>query len=257
MKTIGRKIVGLLQVFLEVIYPPLSVCPICDQEFMEEYPRLLICKACLRRLPLIFPPTCRFCGRPLKNTETIGTCLECRKDAKYHTYGSAVAVYDGFMKEILRSAKFDYRPDLATAVGGLLALKVESDPKYDRIEAVIPVPLHPRKIALRGYNQALLMARPVAESLRRPLLTDTLVRTRPTESQSRLGRRARRENVSGAFALTDCSAVAGKRLLLIDDICTTGSTLSECARVLLLSGAREVEVLTAAVGVLAEELQIR
>lgn len=257
MKTIRRQIADLLQVFLEVIYPPLSVCPICDQEFTEEYPRLLICKACLRRIPLIFPPTCRFCGRPLKNTKAMDSCLECRKNAKYHTYGSAVAVYDGFMKEILRSAKFDYRPDLATAVGSLLAIKTESDPRYDRVEAVIPVPLHPRKIALRGYNQALLMARPVAESLRRPLLTEILVRIRPTESQSHLGRRARKQNVASAFALTDCSVVAGKRLLLIDDIYTTGSTLSECARVLLLSGAREVEVLTAAVGVLAEELQIR
>lgn len=173
----------------------------------------------------------------------------------YFEQAMAVAVYDGYMRELLHSAKYDFRPDLARGLGTILAVWAENEIRLEGIEAVIPVPLHPEKLAVRGYNQAKLMAEPLAAVLRRPLYTGVLQRVKPTVSQSKLSRRARKENTRNAFAVVDCPAVAGKEVLLVDDIRTTGYTLSAAARALLIAGARRVKALTMAVGVTTERWQ--
>lgn len=280
-----EKIEGLLtkavSALCDLVFPPQPLCPACGREFQPAYPGLAFCRVCLERLPLLVPPLCPRCGRPRHEEEggtatgrggaagnagkdrterTAGragrgrdkpaaSCRHCRGEKRHYHRMRAVAVYTGYMREILQAVKYGFRPDLAAAVGSLLAVAVENDPAYDRIEAVLPVPLHPERLAARGYNQGLFLAKSVAAALRVPVLAETLVRIRFTESQSGLGRRERKRNVAGAFLVTNCREVAGKRLLLVDDICTTGYTLSECARVLLLAGARRVECLTAALGV--------
>lgn len=254
-----EKIEGLftaaVSALCDLVFPPQPFCPACGREFQPVYPRLAFCRACLERFPLLAPPLCPRCGRPWQEGDTTArhglaaSCRHCRGEKRYYQQMKAVAVYDGYMREILQAVKYGFRPDLAAAVGSLLAVAVENDPVYDRIDAVIPVPLPPERLAARGYNQGLLLAKPVAAALRVPVFTETLVRTRFTKSQSGLGRRERKTNVAGAFLVVNCREVAGKRLLLVDDICTTGYTLSECARVLLLAGARRVECLTAALGV--------
>src|SRR5690554_3869071 len=281
-----EKIEGLftaaVSVLGDLVFPPQPLCPACGREFQPVYPRLAFCRACLERFPLLVPPLCQRCGRSWQEEEaaamasrrdgTAGTaganrvggrtgtqgaarhgpaasCRYCRGEKRHYHRVQAVAVYTGFMREILQAVKYGFRPDLAAAVGSLLAVAVENDPAYDRIDAVVPVPLPPERLAARGYNQGLLLAKPVAAALRVPVFAETLVRTRFTKSQSGLGRRERKTNVAGAFLVVNCREVAGKRLLLVDDICTTGYTLSECARVLLLAGARRVECLTAALGV--------
>jgi len=165
----------------------------------------------------------------------------------------AVAVYDGYLRELLLTAKYNFRPDLARGLGTILAVWAENETRVERSEVIVPVPLHPEKLAVRGYNQAELMAEPLAAFLRRPLRSDVLQRVKPTVSQSKLGRRERKENVEGAFLVADCPAVAGKEVLLVDDIRTTGYTLSAAARALLLAGAKKVKALTLAVGVTTEE----
>jgi len=165
----------------------------------------------------------------------------------------AVAVYDGYLRELLLTAKYNFRPDLARGLGTILAVWAENETRLEGSEVIIPVPLHPQKLAARGYNQAELMAGPLTAFLRRPLRCDVLQRIKPTVSQSKLSRRARKENMEGAFSVVNCSAVAGKEVLLIDDIRTTGYTLSAAARALLLAGADRVKVLSLAVGVTTEE----
>lgn len=252
MKILGEVVGELYRKFQNFIYPPLPVCPVCGREFENYYANLFICQACLKRIPLIVPPVCLSCGRPVRGEGNDSPCPECRRESRYYSRALAVALYKDFMKELLHSVKFDFRPDLARAVGSLMAVRAENEPGFDEVSAVIPVPLHNGKLRERGYNQARVMAEYVAGTLRRPLLADVLVRIRPTESQSRLGREERQKNVAGAFAVTDCRSVAGKNLLLIDDICTTGYTFSECARVLLLAGALKIQVYAAAVGVLED-----
>lgn len=165
----------------------------------------------------------------------------------------AVAVYDGLVRELLHAAKYHFRPDLARGLGTLLAAWAENERRLEPVEVIAPIPLHPQKLMTRGYNQAELMARPLAAALQRPLLTEVLHRVKPTLSQSKLSRQERKANAENAFLVTDCAAVAGKKVLLVDDICTTGYTLSAAARTLLLAGAVSVQALTVAVGVLEEQ----
>lgn len=240
-------ITGGISALLDLVYPPLPLCPACGREFTPYYPRIHFCPACLERIPFLLPPVCPRCGRPGKGNRPVG-CRYCRKEKHRYERVKAFTVYGGYIKEILQAVKYNFRPDLAGALGSLMAAGMENDPEFERVEAVIPVPLHRRKLAARGYNQALLLAEPLAAFLRAPLLSETLVRKRFTESQSGLRRWERKKNVTGAFQVTNCREVAGKSLLLVDDICTTGYTLSECARVLLLAGARRVECVTAALG---------
>ncbi|HHU50621.1 MAG TPA: ComF family protein [Firmicutes bacterium] len=236
---------------LDLLYPPLLICPVCGGSFPKYYGKLRICADCLKRLPIITPPLCEVCSRPVRGDES-SPCAECRREPRFYRRGKAVFLYTGMMREILHAAKYDFRPELATAIGTLLAVGVEDIPFYDKIDLIIPVPLHPAKVKSRGYNQAELIAAPVAVSLRKPLQIQTLVRNKLTRSQSKCGRAERKKNIANAFTVIDGQAVAGKKILLIDDIATTGYTLSECARMLLLAGAKEVNVLTAAIGVLEE-----
>ena len=240
---------------LDLLYPPLQVCPVCGERFQKYYGNLCICTECLKRLPLITPPLCEVCSRPIRGKE-ISPCAECRREPRFYRRGRAVALYTGMMRELLHTVKYDFRPELAKAIGSLLAVGIEHLPFFERIDLIIPVPLHTTKVESRGYNQAELMAAPVANSLKKPLHTQALVRIKPTESQSRFGREERKKNIANAFTVVDSPAVAGRNILLIDDIATTGYTLSECARVLLLAGAGEVNVLTAAIGVLEENWRI-
>ncbi len=246
---------NLYQRILELIYPPLPRCVFCGDSFQPYY-QLAFCRRCLARMPLITKPVCSRCDRPLRGREQ-EPCSQCRTEARFYEQGLAVAVYDGFMRELLHAAKYNFRPDLARGLGTLLAAWVENETRLDDIQIIIPIPLHPQKLSARGYNQSQLMAQPLAAAIRRPLLSETLYRVKPTKSQSKLSRKERKENAEDAFLVADCQAVAGKKVLLVDDICTTGYTLSEAARVLLLAGATGVKALTIAVGVLEEKWMLK
>ena len=111
-------------------------------------------------------------------------------------------------------------------------------------DIVLPVPLHPKRLKERGFNQSGLLAKEFSRMQGLPVSFDLLIRKNWTEPQTRLNRKERLENVKGAFSLCDASAVRGRRVLLIDDVFTTGTTLSECAKTLKKAGASEVHVLT-------------
>ena len=204
---------------------------------------------------MITPPRCTVCSRPLRGDQR-SPCEECRGEPRFYRRGKAIALYTGMLKELLHTVKYDFRPELADALGSLLAVGLENDPLGDDIDLIIPAPLHPEKQQSRGYNQAQLLAVPVTKALEKPLAIGVLVKVKPTKSQSGLSRKERKTNISGVFAVTDCLGVAGQKILLIDDIVTTGYTLSECARVLLLAGAKEVSVLTLAIGVIEDNWRI-
>ena len=235
----------------KLIYPPLPNCVACGEPFDSLYP-LAFCQRCLARIPFITAPVCSQCDRPLRGGEG-DLCRKCQNETHYYEQAMAVAVYTGYLRELLHTAKYNFRPDLARGLGTILAVWAENEIRLEGIELIIPVPLHPQRLAVRGYNQAELMARPLATALRRPLRPELLERVKPTRSQSKLSRRERKENMRGAFLVVNCPAVAGKEILLVDDIRTTGYTLSAAAQALLLAGARRVKVLTIAVGVTPEQ----
>jgi ComF family protein len=152
----------------------------------------------------------------------------------------AALVYGGAVQQAVTRFKYERRPDLARPLGDLLWRAVEPHAAALRGAVVVPVPLHPSRLAERGYNQSALLARRVAAGLRSPFLPLALARGRDTPRQATLDRKARASNVSGAFVTRQPRRLDGRVVLLIDDVRTTGATLQACARVVSAAGAADV-----------------
>ncbi|MFS8544243.1 MAG: ComF family protein, partial [Limnochordales bacterium] len=166
-------------------------------------------------------------------------------------------VYDGALRDYIHRVKFGADRALGETLGRFLAEYALRTRELWPFDAVVPVPLHAQRLAERGFNQAELLARPVAHYCGRPLLRHVLERVRPTAAQARMPVGGRRANVRGAFRVRAAAALAGKRLLLVDDVLTSGETAGEAARVLLRAGAAQVRVLCWAVGVHEAEWRAR
>jgi len=195
-------------------------------------------------LDLIFPPKCEVCRK--RGGEAL--CPECFsriKLLKPYLGVHAAAAYEGVLREAIKRFKFQKRRGLAEPLGILLVRYLSRTPelKFDEMEAIVPVPLHRRRQRERGFNQAELLARVVGKYFEVPVVT-ALERVRHTAPQFDLSREARRTNIKGAFKVVDRKAVNNRKIVLLDDIYTTGSTVAECSRVLQAAGARRVEILT-------------
>jgi len=229
---------------LDLVFPP--KCQVCSQ-FSPE----LFCDACRATVSPIRPPLCRRCGRAFDPKSAAGSlCGECRLDAFQFDIARATATHTGALRKAIIAYKFDGRKRLAQPLGDMLADFIEQLPPGAEamapgaLDIVVPVPLHEARERWRGYNQSLLLAQPVAVRVGRPLRPDVLVRRRHTEPQIELTPRQRRRNVRGAFEVPLPDAIAERSVLLIDDVFTTGNTLSECARALKRAGAARVACLT-------------
>lgn len=174
-------------------------------------------------------------------------CDRCREDPPPFRRARAVALYTGWVRAAIHRLKYRGEAELALPLGALMGLLAREELLFATISLVVPVPLHPDRLAARGYNQSELLARPVAGAIGRPLGTTVLQRRHPTLPQVGLDEAARRQNLENAFRVTDPESVRGRRVLVVDDVLTTGATCREAARVLLEAGARWVEVLTLAV----------
>jgi ComF family protein len=150
------------------------------------------------------------------------------------------------VREALHAFKFGARRALAAPLGDLLAEVAAARPLAPVPDLLLPVPLHPRRERERGFNQASLLARRVGRSLGRPVREDVLARVVATRSQTELDAAARRANVRNAFEVRQPAPIVGRHVILVDDVLTTGATLSECARRLREAGAAVVGALTVA-----------
>jgi ComF family protein len=152
-------------------------------------------------------------------------------------------VFEGVVRHAIHQLKYQGRTDLASSLAGLMVTAWGEKPFS--VDCVIPVPLHPRRLRERGYNQATLIAEEFARRVGLSVLPDALVRERVTESQTRLSAFERRRNVDGAFRAHG-SQMRGRSVLLLDDVCTTGSTLQACADALRAAGASHVYAMAVA-----------
>ncbi len=202
-------------------------------------------------LDLVAPPLCAACDAPYPTQPPL--CAACRTyllAADERPADVSVAFEHGAsLARAIYRAKYDGDPNLAVALGALLVETFEAPPEPD--DAIVPVPLHPRRLRERGYNQARELARPLARHLRVPVLTDVVARARDTPSQTRLDRAARRRNVADAFTVTRPEGLRGRRVLLVDDVVTTGATLASLRAALLAAGARSVRSVALSRAVLA------
>ncbi len=199
-----------------------------------------LCDDCLSQVPRLTPPFCERCGDKVESGKL---CARCRTSPLHIESIRSVVYFEGVLRHAMHQLKYRGRTVLAESLGGLMADYWTQHPIP--IDVVVPVPLHATRLRERGYNQAGLLAREMARQAGLTLDERTLVRHRSTVSQVDLNAEQRRENVHAAFT---CSgpALAGMRVLVIDDVCTTGSTLDACAVALKEGGATSVHALTLA-----------
>lgn len=188
--------------------------------------------------------SCRICGAPLPDGGA--RCFVCRRRKRSFRFCRSAGLFEGILRRAVLALKYGHRDDLVPALCVPLVRTFRERPELQKNQWVVPVPLHFVKRHGRGFNQAELLGRGLADEVGLPLVSEVLVRRRWTWAQARLGREQRRTNVVGAFAVRNPEAVRDKRILLLDDVCTTGSTLESCAEVLKQAGARSVDALTLA-----------
>jgi ComF family protein len=237
--------------FRELFFPESSRCPACQQEPAF---RRGLGHSCLSRIILLEPPFCLKCGRPLLlESLSVADCQQCRTVGYHFRIARSVGLYEGALREYLTDLKYRYRPELGAALGELLVEWVRIHPDFRKHDLIVPIPIHLEKRAVRGYNQAELLARPLGYYLGLPVRESVLLRVKATHSQSALHKEERFVNLRDAFQISDTPDLIGKKVLLIDDIITTGATVSEAARKLLQAGALVVRVLTLATGVMDDD----
>lgn len=221
---VARTTAVLRQTLLDLLFPPRCVaCRRIGTWF---------CAACQSTIEKILPPVCNRCGRPLRRAD----CPYCEKIPLQIDGTRATAFFEGPLREAIHTLKYNHRPELAQPLGNLLADYLTRFPIQG--DVLIPIPLHTERERARGYNQALLLAQVLGAQLHLPVWHDVLTRTRHTRPQVELDAPARRINVRDAFAADP--RIRGKRVLLIDDVCTTGATMEACGVALKAQGAFSV-----------------
>lgn len=212
---------------VQFVLPP--ACVACRQ------PGAVFCADCEHSLTWFSKTACPSCGRPLP-AAGLG-CAWCGDDARPLKEIRAVCAFEGAAREAIHALKYEGMFGVAKPLARLMA---ERFPPWTQMpDLVIPIPLHPERVRERGYNQATLLARLLCEQLSLDLDEGLLQRTRHTRPQVGLDRVQRRRNVAGAFA-TNGEPVEGRRVLLVDDVCTSGATLAAAAEALLEKGAASV-----------------
>jgi competence protein ComFC len=205
------------------------------------------CGRCWMAIPRIQGTVCHQCGIPLKDGGQ--TCYPCRRDPPPLVIRAATE-YRGILPLAVYRFKYAGRQSLASPFASLLRYAWDQSPELHQIKGLIPVPLYAKNEKLRGYNQSERLAQAFSRAISRPVVP-ILIKTRNTHSQVQLDRRKRRENVRRALslhptALRHLNVLRGHSFLLIDDVCTTTSTLRECAKTLHRMGIRRVYALVLA-----------
>lgn len=261
------KINGLL----ELIYPSNIYC-ICCGNLIDETRPYALCDQCLEQIRWANERTCAVCGKVMADDNPDDVCRHCQGTDHFFDKGYTCMVYGQREKEMVHKFKFNGKAYMGEKLGQILLDRIKQAMEESRyadadaqaeamyadeeagsldFDLVTAVPMHPKKLKRRGYNQAELMAKIVAKGLGIEYNSRVLTRKYYNNPMNKLGAEQRHKNLVGAYGRGDCepSVLNGKRVLLIDDVYTTGSTADECSRLLKEQGADKVYVLTLAAGV--------
>jgi ComF family protein len=231
----------LLHDILDFVIPP--HCSICGRSLVRT--EKAICDECFNSIAIIVPPFCQRCGRPGEGN----VCNDCIIQPHVFTRARALGRYSEVLKNLVLLFKGRRKVSIGRRLGQLLGTLVRGDEVLSRADIIIPVPLYHVARRRRGYNQCEILSREISEITGIPTTTDALVQVRPTRPQksfsiSRLSSAEqmsmRKSNVEGAFSVRHPASIADRRVIIVDDVCTTGATLDECAREIRLAGATEV-----------------
>ena len=206
-----------------------------------------LCPSCMDGYVPMTSPICTRCGKSFKSPEGQDRiCATCLTGKTTHIIRKtrSVGVYDTSFMALVRALKYQGKVRLARPFGRLLREVYGQYWMPQEIDIIIPVPLHPKRVRERGFNQSWLMVKDWPEF--NGAAQDIMIRKKPTQPQIGLSPGQREDNIKGAFDVLQPNIVASKRIMVVDDVYTTGSTLNECAKVLLNAGAVEVDALTLA-----------
>lgn len=259
-----KTIQNFAEIFIDALFP--RDCAACAAPLAGPGP---FCPSCAELTLEIESPHCPRCGLP--NVESEKHCPDCRElnrvnvinsnNIKHFTRARAIYVYGAVVEQGLRRCKFANAPHIAQMAGHHMAQVLNKttlglDLQFN---ALVPIPVGTQRLRTRGFDQAVLMAQALGEHMQKPVLKHALRRQRETEAQALQSRQKRRKNVQNAFVCLQAKKLKNKKILLIDDVMTTGMTAQAASQALLSAGARQVEVLTFARAILKHdeaELQV-
>lgn len=216
---------------LDLVYPPF--CLVCKEPGAS-----YLCAKCVEGIILVEPPWCRKCGIPCEPDHYY--CDQCREREFDFDFACSAGVFDGSLRDAIHALKFGGHIMMAQPLGELMVRHFPQTHLANNVDLAVPVPIHRSRLLHRGFNQSTELAKVLCKRVSLRLETEALVKTRKTRDQVDLPEDQRFANLEGSFSVIRPHAVAGMRVLLIDDVMTTGATLNEAARTLRSAGASAV-----------------
>ena len=239
MKKLLSKIKNIL---LHFLFP--RTCFNCNIDLpMKE--QGFLCKDCLKKLKKPGPFICQRCGITLKDGGA--HCFNCRGTKAKHFKCSLIRSsldFNESSRALIHGLKYEKYTNIAKFLAPLMQKTLLENPDFLEAEYFVPVPIHKKRLKKRGFNQSEILAKELSALTNIPVL-NALIRIKNTKSQTKLTKKERAENIKEAFVCPEPKEIKKKAIILIDDVCTTGATLEECAKVLKKAGAREVYALCA------------
>lgn len=229
----------------ELIFFP-SRCELCSRllEFPDER---VICRPCLRRLKPCRTSFCLCCGKFFNDEGEPHFCGQCTRQRPVFSVHRSCGLYSGHLKDVIILFKYRGFQELGRPLATFVLQTLGKEQSlWWGVDFILPVPLSPEKQIKRGFNQASILARELANTKDLDLVEDLLVKVKDTPAQTSLEASERRKNLQKAFAVVQSQTVKDKTILLVDDVYTTGSTIEECSSTLIEAGALEVRALTIA-----------
>jgi len=231
---------------LDFVYP--QHCAICKKHLNREEKD--VCEACWNSLVTLPDPFCPYCRSFYEPGDTkCGFCQSVGKIIEDHkiTLVRSLGRFDDYYKELIHRFKYGKKIPLGKRLGQRLGETINDDSYFLECHFLIPVPLHKSRYRERGFNQSEIIAEEISKITNVPVLKNALKRKKNTKDQTNLSPQQREENVSGAFVVTQPEMVNDKRIILVDDVITTGATMNECAQMLKQAGAEKIIGMTIAV----------
>ena len=235
---------GCVGGLLELLYP--YICKCCGKGLLKSGTKF-ICGECLSKVNFICSPLCLRCGRQLDQAAGMEDrhCGDCLAQPPHFSSARSAGLYRPPLASLLHRLKYQADTTVRGALAEVIAAGAKAINGID-VDLVAPVPLHRRRLKERGLNQSLEIARIAFPDLRQKIVPNLLIRTKNTKPQTELDGIARRRNLKDAFTVNQTNLVKNKKIVLVDDVFTTGTTVGECSRMLKKAGASEIFVFTVA-----------
>lgn len=223
------------KLLLDLIIPPR--CAMCAKVVASPH---TLCPDCFAKLEFITAPICKVCGLPLDISERHEMiCARCAAVSKtYFDFARAAVIYNDASRKIISDFKYYDKTELVKIMAKFIYAIAGID--YAKFDFIIPVPIHKDRLRLRKYNQAALLAKELSSLINKPYYVNLLVKEKATLTQAELNYSLRQKNIKNSFSVTNPTKIKGAKIILIDDVITTGATMNECAKVLKKAGAQEV-----------------